>query len=221
MAASDPTPEHVPVRDAATLILVRDPGHAPHILMGRRARNAVFMPNKWVFPGGAVDASDADVALAGALDPLTHARLSETERPPEAFAAAALRELWEEAGLAFAARDTGTAPGWPGYPDGLCPNASGLVLVFRAVTPPGRPRRFDARFFMADAAGIAGDAEDFSGASGELSDLAWVPAGDLDGLDLAPITRAALATALPLLPDIAPPQTLTFLPMGAPQNREA
>lgn len=196
-----------PVRDAATLILVRDPAGRPEILMGRRLRGAVFMPGKVVFPGGAVDAGDAAVPLAGALSPRCAERLSGSG-PPARFAAAAIRELWEETGLAFAEAGPFVPPSsdWAGFAErGLRPRATGLAYVFRAITPPGRTRRFDARFFLADAAGLAGDADDFRGASGELADLAWVPFAALDALDTAPVTRAALAVALARLPDLGPP----------------
>jgi len=44
------------VRDAATVIVLRDPDR-PHVLMGQRGKTAAFMPDKFVFPGGAVDAA--------------------------------------------------------------------------------------------------------------------------------------------------------------------
>jgi len=204
--------EAVQIRDAATLILVRDPATAPKVLMGRRLRGAVFMPGKFVFPGGAVDSGDAAVSLSDALGPACLARLAETGAgPPHRFAAAAIRELWEETGLAFAEPGTFKAPGpdWTGLAvRGLRPSAKGLAYVFRAITPPGRTRRFDARFFLADASGIAGDADDFAGASGELAELGWVPAHALYGLDIAPVTRVVLDFVLPRLPELGPPETL-------------
>ena len=44
------------IRNAATVILLRDRLENPRVLMGQRGANAAFMPNKFVFPGGAVDA---------------------------------------------------------------------------------------------------------------------------------------------------------------------
>ena len=46
------------IRNAATVIVLRDRHVTPHILMGQRGAKAAFMPNKFVFPGGAVDTSD-------------------------------------------------------------------------------------------------------------------------------------------------------------------
>ncbi|MEP2844742.1 MAG: DNA mismatch repair protein MutT, partial [Alphaproteobacteria bacterium] len=51
------------IRNAATVIVLRDRHVTPHILMGQRGAKAAFMPNKFVFPGGAVDATDAQVPL--------------------------------------------------------------------------------------------------------------------------------------------------------------
>ena len=54
-------------RDAATLILLRRDAEAPRVLMGRRHRSHSFMPDKWVFPGGAVDRDDHRVPAASEL----------------------------------------------------------------------------------------------------------------------------------------------------------
>lgn len=188
-----------PIRDAATLILVRDARDRPAVLMGQRGAGAAFMPMKFVFPGGAVDPGDATVPLALPLPPSCRARLAaaSTGPAPEALAAAAIRELWEEAGLVLG------APGaWPGAPPadwedfaatGHLPSAAALSFIFRAITPPGRPRRFDARFFLADAAELAGDPDDFSAASDELAHLQWVPLDEARRFDLPFITEVVLA----------------------------
>jgi len=68
-----------------------------------------------------------------------------------------------------------------------------LRFVFRAITPPGRSRRFDARFFLARAQDFGGDHAGFSAASGELSHLQWLPLIDARALDLPFITRVILA----------------------------
>ena len=114
-----------------------------------------------------------------------------------AISIAAARELFEETGLALGVPGTWpVAPpeGWAGFAArGLRPVADGLRFVFRAITPPGRPRRFDARFFLADAAQVAGDAEDFSAACDELSHLHWVPLHETRRLDLPFITEVVLS----------------------------
>jgi 8-oxo-dGTP pyrophosphatase MutT (NUDIX family) len=71
--------------------------------------------------------------------------------------------------------------------------------VRRAITPPGSPRRFDARFFLADAADIDGPLEDFSGAEDELSHLHWVSLDETRTLDLPFITEIVLAELRALL----------------------
>jgi 8-oxo-dGTP pyrophosphatase MutT (NUDIX family) len=188
-----------PIRDAASLILVRDGQTAPRILMGQRGAGAAFMPMKFVFPGGAVDPDDARVALARPLTPDCQARLAAESRgaSPEALAGAAIRELWEEAGLVL-----GDPGRWPATPPadwstfaatGHLPSAAALRFVFRAITPPGRTRRFDARFFMADAAALAGDPDDFDAASDELAHLQWVPLAEVRSFDLPFITEVVLA----------------------------
>ena len=108
------------------------------------------MPNKFVFPGGAVDRADGAVPLAAPLPALCHRRLAE-EAPDglqHALAAAAIRELGEETGLILGRPGSWASPppaDWETFAaTGHIPDASALRFVFRAITPPGRPRRVDA-----------------------------------------------------------------------------
>ncbi len=190
--------DEVRIRDAATVILVRDIDNDPKILMGQRGARAAFMPNKFVFPGGAVDAGDATIPLEPPLaEPCAQTLLEHADANlAHALQVAAVRELWEETGLVLG------APGdWPDPPadwadfaaTGHRPAGSAFQFIFRAITPPGRPRRFDARFFMADAAAISGDPDDFSAASDELSALQWVSLAQAREFDLPFITEVVLA----------------------------
>ncbi len=212
------------IRDAATLILVRDPHRTPRVLMGRRGAQAAFMPNRFVFPGGALDAGDCAVPLAAPLPAACAARLEASAAPGLAtgLAATAIRELWEETGLILGAPGT-----WPDTPPadwqafaarGMVPAASGLAFVFRAITPPGRPRRFDARFFVADAGEIAGDPDDFTAASDELSDLQWIPLDEVRHFQLPFVTEVALAEVAAALPRLEPPQSVPFFDNGAEES---
>ena len=170
------------IRPAATTVLWRKAPDGPEVLMGQRGAQAAFMPSKYVFPGGAVDAADEGARLDITLQSQCAARLRlncPADAPaPETLAVAALRELWEETGLrlAPARQDDGS-----------------LRFVFRAITPPGRSRRFDARFFLADAAWITGNPDDFSGASDELSHLHWIGLSSARSLDLPFITEVVLS----------------------------
>ncbi len=184
--------------------------------MGQRGAKAAFMPNKFVFPGGAVDASDASVALHAPLPDVCSQRLREDSQSDiaNALAAAAIRELWEETGLILGARGAWPAQppaDWQHFADtGHIPDASALQFVFRAITPPGRPRRFDARFFVVDAESIANDLDDFSAASEELSHLQWVPLEEVRGFDMPFITEVVLAEVEARLTDPAPPDSIPF-----------
>lgn len=186
------------------MILWREGAQGPEVLMGQRGASAVFMPSKYVFPGGGVDAGDAGVTLATPLNQTCDARLRErvpADAPaPATLAVAALRETWEETGLALGRPGAGPVPDWPGYAArGVAPSAEGLRFVFRAITPPGRSRRFDARFFLADAACALGDVTDFSAASDELSHLHWIALAEVRRLDLPFITEVVLAEVTALL----------------------
>lgn len=202
------------IRDAATIVLIRDRATTPAILMGQRGAKAAFMPSKYVFPGGAVDAGDAAIDLAAPPGPTCRARLGEDSRlTPETLAAAAIRELWEETGQILG--QPGPWPdaprGWRGFArSGHRPDASGLTYFFRAITPPGRPRRFDARFFLAEAERLVSDPDDFTHAEEELSHLHWVPLADVRALDLPFITEVVLAEVSALVTHDGPPDSIPF-----------
>lgn len=210
------TPDKSAVRHAATVIVLRDRDTHPKILMGQRGARAAFMPNKFVFPGGAVDAGDAQVPLAGALPALCATRLAEDARDarPHALAVAAIRELWEETGLVLGASGTwqqDVPDDWQSFAaTGYLPSAAGLQFVFRALTPPGRPRRFDARFFLVDAGDIASDPDDFSAASDELSHLQWVSLRDARSFDMPFITEVVLSEIEARAADKTPPASIPF-----------
>jgi len=193
---------------------VRNVGTSPQVLMGQRGSKAAFMPNKFVFPGGAVDAEDNVIPLAKPLVQSCHARLLQDNSgpSPETLAVAAIRELWEETGLILGAPEAWRdAPeDWSGFAqEGFRPSAEGMYFFFRAITPPGPPRRFDARFFLVDADQLTGDLDDFSGASDELSHLQWVPLDEARTLNLPFITSIVLGE-LAALREIGPPASVPF-----------
>ncbi|KUF12175.1 NUDIX hydrolase [Pseudoponticoccus marisrubri] len=213
---SRPPIDKTAIRHAATVIAVRDRHARPRVLMGQRGAKAAFFPNKFVFPGGAVDETDAKVPLARPLPPLCAARLAEDSPPglPRALATAAVRELWEETGQIL-----GVPAPWPGgVPDdwlgfagtGHRPAADALQFVFRAITPPGRPRRFDARFFLLDAEALMSDPDDFSAASDELSHLQWIALDEVRNFDLPFITEVVLAEVAARVQDDSPPDSVPF-----------
>lgn len=204
----------VPVRDAASVILVRDRESHPRVLMGQRSRRAAFMPGVFVFPGGAVDDGDARIGLSQGIDADCHRRLSAGaggNLAATALQAAAIREVSEETGLLLGQPGVWSSPappGWEVFEDNAClPGAGGFRFVFRAITPPGAPRRFDARFFLVDAdtAVHGNDLDDFSAAADELSGLRWVPLDAVSSLRIAFITTLALETAAPLIAHDEPP----------------
>ncbi|MCP2670076.1 NUDIX domain-containing protein [Maricaulaceae bacterium EIL42A08] len=182
---------------AASMILTRRRASGDtEILLGRRSGGHVFMPQKYVFPGGRVDRTDGFAPLAReprkpVTDVLTRVL---TERRARAAAAAALRETAEETGLLIARPGaiTKPKPEWSPFAEaGVQPDAEPLDLVARAITPPGRPRRFDAFFFQADADSVHGSAE--LAGSGELEDLRWATLAEAHELDIPIITRFVLS----------------------------
>jgi len=186
-------------RHAASLILVRRDSAEPRLLMGRRSGGHDFMPNKWVFPGGRVDRSDYAGPAATELQKSVAGRiaLSATPSAPKglarALALAAVRETFEEAGLILGrptAQETTAVPQGPWrtfLETGHSPDLDALDYFARAITPAERPKRFDAKFFMADASRLASLAR--LDDCGELEVLDWFTLEDAAGLDLPTVTR--------------------------------
>lgn len=186
-------------KDAATLILVRRDDDGPRVLLGQRHESHKFMPGKFVFPGGRVDAGDGRIAPQKDLHPAVATRLAQGCSPyrARALAMAAIRETFEEVGLLVGeplqTPISTKSPHWrPFIEQGIAPALDKLHLVARAITPPYRSRRFDARFFMADAEQIQGDMHDTTNASGELLDLFWFTMAEARELELPNITRMVL-----------------------------
>jgi 8-oxo-dGTP pyrophosphatase MutT (NUDIX family) len=189
-------------KDAATLILVDRSATTPKVLVGKRHDKVVFMPGKFVFPGGRVDKSDNRVPVAAPIPAELEANLLKgspkiVASRAKALAVAAIREACEETGLCLGRKTDGRAPKldgpWQPFADaGLLPDPSGLFLIARAITPPGRIKRFDTRFFTADASTIAHRVEGAIHPDAELVELVWVELGSQPLADLHPMTKNVL-----------------------------
>jgi 8-oxo-dGTP pyrophosphatase MutT (NUDIX family) len=191
-------------RDAASLVLYRRRQGRIDVLMGQRHAGHVFMPNRFVFPGGRVDPEDRLVNAATALRTEVATKLARGCRSaarPHALAIAAVRETYEETGLMLA-RPSPLAEGldtrhWAGFHEaGLAPALDRLDYIFRAITPPGMVRRFDARFFLAEAdETVTGTL----GGNGELENTAWLPIDEALALPLSMPTNLVLQESARLI----------------------
>ncbi len=190
-------------RDASTLILVDRSVSPPKVLLGQRHHSHKFMPGKFVFPGGRVEAIDKQMAARAHLDPQCERHLlNGVSRPSQARARAmvmaAIRETFEETGLLLGipkenAPAAATDEAWAEMAQtGVRPDLSDIHFIARAITPPGRPRRFDTRFFTADASAITHRIEGVVGPDTELVALVWLPIPDAKQLDMPAITKVAL-----------------------------
>lgn len=203
--ASVPVPADPPVRDAASILLLDRSTPSPRLLMGLRRADNVFLPNKWVFPGGRVEAEDGTIATASSLHPADKAALLSAVAAPadaafaRALALAAVRELFEETGHAMGVHDAPYVTSQPAATDtvwrafhalGLRPALAPLRFIARAITPPGRSRRYDTRFFIAERTSVI---EGAAAGDGEFTDLGWFTFEDARRLDLPNITRRVLA----------------------------
>jgi 8-oxo-dGTP pyrophosphatase MutT (NUDIX family) len=187
--------------DAATLIILDRSGREPRFLMGKRHANHRFMPNVFVFPGGRTEPGDAKVSVAAPLDAEETARLAlacpkASASRARRLALAAIRETFEETGLVIGepgAPHPSLAKPWDEFTHtGFVPDLSGLRFVARAITPPRRPKRFDTRFFIADATSIRHEVAGVVTPDSELTELAWLTFAETEAKPLHIITRVIL-----------------------------
>ena len=208
-------------RDSSTLIILDGEGIDAKILMGRRHEKHKFMPGLFVFPGGRVDRFDGSVPSLDALHPIIEnkifstLRAKPTHRRARALALAAIRETYEEAGILLGETGGGFSAkhkDWQAFSElGVTPTLSPLRLVARAITPPGRTRRFDTWFFVTKADHIAHTLE--TRPTEELQDLHWLKIKDALELELPVITVTVLKDLLDRLevdPTLEPAQDLPF-----------
>ncbi len=170
-------PGIVQPRHAASLVVLRQDGGEPSVLMGMRGAKHRFMPNRLVYPGGAVDRADLDAPCATPLSPHTERllRKAANEHLAHGLGIAAARELHEETGLSL----------------GTPPRLDALEYLFRAVTPAASPIRFNARFLLVPEAAVSGTL----GGDGELENLRFYRMQEALALDLALPTRLVLQRA--------------------------
>ena len=142
--------------------------------MGVRSTGHRFMPNRLVFPGGAVDRADGTAPAATEPSATLLAALGRLARPrlARALAVCAARELEEEAGITL----------------GRPPRLDRLRYLCRAVTPTNSPVRFNARFLLVSAEETEGEPRD----SAELSEVGFRPLAAALAVDLALVTREVL-----------------------------
>jgi 8-oxo-dGTP pyrophosphatase MutT (NUDIX family) len=191
---------NVTPRDASTLILLDRSGPEPKVLMGKRHHGHVFMPGSYVFPGGRIDPADRTMPVAAPLDPRATAKLMKSVRRPtpikaQAMALTAIRETFEETGLLLGKKsaEPPAVPdaAWSAFAEAkVAPDLSTMHFIARAVTPPRRARRYDTRFFTADASAIA---HEIDGKVGPDSELVWVPLPNIkQHIQLMAITELVL-----------------------------
>jgi glyoxylase-like metal-dependent hydrolase (beta-lactamase superfamily II)/8-oxo-dGTP pyrophosphatase MutT (NUDIX family) len=188
-----------PPRPAATIVVVRDGASGLEVLLSRRADGSDYTSGAWVFPGGIVDARDRDAHgfCTGVDDAGASAKLG-LESGGLDFFVAAIRECFEESGLLFGRADddggsaldgaaaTRLAP-WRGLlhqrehgiaemcaKEKIRLDAGAMVYLSHWLTPLGRAKRYDTRFFI--AAAPASQIALFDGT--EMVEQLWIAPGE-------------------------------------------
>jgi 8-oxo-dGTP pyrophosphatase MutT (NUDIX family) len=185
-----PNPPATP-KDSATTMLVRDADPGIEVFLLRRVAGMAFAGGMTAFPGGSVDARDADATVAwhGPDPEWWAARFEVSPELARELVCAAVRETFEESGVLLAGPDAGSvvsdtrpyAPARKALVDREVSLAGFLAdagLVLRAdllrpwanwVTPVEERRRFDTRFFLA----AVPEGQRADGATSEASDAGW------------------------------------------------
>ena len=212
-------------RDAASIIVVRGDNQNPDVLVGRRPSTARFMPNVWVFPGGALETDDFELSTPFSLRSDVLSLLTRTSKPEvaRALAWAALREMYEETGLFIGQKSslntTLRGEAQSAYNEaGLVPDLSALDYLMRACTPEYQPIRFNTRFFITDGSATSGEIRQ----TPELEEICWVPLNDLIEMNVASITEIVIKqTQLYLKEKPAPnsERTIMFFSADMDHNR--
>jgi 8-oxo-dGTP pyrophosphatase MutT (NUDIX family) len=193
-------------RDAATLILIDRSDREPKVLLGRRHPSSKFMPGMFVFPGGRTEPLDRAMPAISELHPDAEKKLlTRVKETPGGYARgfplAALRETAEETGLLIGVKrdEPPATPGglWEEFAKArIFPDLGELYFVARAITPPGRTRRFDSRFFTTDASAVAHRIEGVVGPDSELVELVWMPVSQAKALKDMPIVTGVVLDEL-------------------------
>lgn len=191
------------IRDAASLLVV-SAGPPYRVLMGRRPDSARFMPGVYVFPGGAVEPGDGDVAVSGGFSAIDAQRMQAAPALARALGVAAVRETFEETGILCAcdgADEFGAVVKRRAAVD-----LTRLDYLGRALTPPVSRIRFHARFFVVEAPQGAPDPV----ASDELGDPCWVDPAAPGELPVPRVTRFMLGELARRLSGTVPPAATPF-----------
>lgn len=212
-----------PVRDASTVVLLRDADVLETYLM-RRASTMAFAAGMYVFPGGRIDDTDGDMDLPWTGVPVDPRRMTASERQARGLVVGAVREVFEETGVLLAVDSSGRAPkeddAWEDDRAAVAESSPALAHVLSRrglridpgllplwthwVTPEVESKRYDVRFFVA-AVPPGQRARDVSG---EADQVVWtspsLALGDYarGRLPMLPPTVATLAD-LAALPDVA------------------
>jgi 8-oxo-dGTP pyrophosphatase MutT (NUDIX family) len=214
-ASGGESAEQVPLRDAATVVLLRDGADGPEAFLLTRVREMAFAAGMTVFPGGRVEESDAALPMTGADTAALAVRFGCPEPTARALLGAAARETFEETGVLLtvpaptstadelAVARTEVEAGRLAFAElladeGLAVDAAALRPWSRWVTPAGEVRRYDTRFFV----GALPPGSEALHVTGEASASAWVPVGaaveraQRGELALLPPTMTTLASLL-------------------------
>jgi 8-oxo-dGTP pyrophosphatase MutT (NUDIX family) len=196
--AHPPAAPAVP-RPAATVILLREGEGGMEVLLMRRTRTAGFVPGAYVFPGGRVDAADADASLLGRVDGLSpqeaerRLELIAAHPPAVAYYVAALREAFEETGILVGRTAAGLVPATAAEDSAVdavreelmddrlsfaealdrmaCRlDGGGVQYIGHWITPVVEARRYDTRFFAAEVPSDARAVVD----PREMTDAVWI-----------------------------------------------